>query len=201
MAAVPITVPGVGESISEGILARWLKPDGAPVKAGEPLFELETDKASSDVPAAGSGVLQDRRRRGRDRGHRRDGRHHRPGRCDRDRGASRETGTRTAGAVNRTKAPPADRRGRRRAEPGRPRPARFRRPCGGSSPRRTSTLRRSPAPAPADGITKGDVLAFLESTRHCSRAGRRPRRSGSPSRRLARYRFRTGRGPARRGSG
>ena len=58
MAAVPITVPGVGESISEGILSRWLKPDGAPVKAGEPLFELETDKASNVVPAPASGVLK-----------------------------------------------------------------------------------------------------------------------------------------------
>ena len=58
MAAVPITVPGVGESISEGILARWLKPAGALVKAGEPLFELETDKASNVVPAASTGVLQ-----------------------------------------------------------------------------------------------------------------------------------------------
>ena len=58
MAAVPITVPGVGESITEGILARWLKPDGSAVKAGEPLFELETDKASNVVPAAVSGVLK-----------------------------------------------------------------------------------------------------------------------------------------------
>jgi 2-oxoglutarate dehydrogenase E2 component (dihydrolipoamide succinyltransferase) len=58
MAAVPITVPGVGESISEGILSRWLVSDGAPVKAGEPLFELETDKASNVVPAAVSGVLK-----------------------------------------------------------------------------------------------------------------------------------------------
>jgi 2-oxoglutarate dehydrogenase E2 component (dihydrolipoamide succinyltransferase) len=58
MAAVAITVPGVGESITEGILARWLKPDGAVVKAGEPLFELETDKASNVVPAPSSGVLK-----------------------------------------------------------------------------------------------------------------------------------------------
>ncbi len=58
MAAVPITVPGVGESISEGILARWMKPDGAAVKAGEPLFELETDKASNVVPASASGILK-----------------------------------------------------------------------------------------------------------------------------------------------
>jgi 2-oxoglutarate dehydrogenase E2 component (dihydrolipoamide succinyltransferase) len=57
MPAVPITVPGVGESISEGILARWLKPAGSRVQAGEPLFELETDKASTVVPAPTSGVL------------------------------------------------------------------------------------------------------------------------------------------------
>src|SRR5215216_5356926 len=58
MPAVSITVPGVGESISEGILSRWLKPDGSAVKAGEPLFELETDKASNVVPASASGVLK-----------------------------------------------------------------------------------------------------------------------------------------------
>jgi 2-oxoglutarate dehydrogenase E2 component (dihydrolipoamide succinyltransferase) len=58
MPAVPITVPGVGESITEGILSRWLKPDGAAVKEGEPLFELETDKASAPVPAPASGVLK-----------------------------------------------------------------------------------------------------------------------------------------------
>jgi 2-oxoglutarate dehydrogenase E2 component (dihydrolipoamide succinyltransferase) len=58
MAAVPITVPGVGESITEGILARWLKPDGSTVQAGDPLFELETDKASNVVPATATGVLK-----------------------------------------------------------------------------------------------------------------------------------------------
>jgi 2-oxoglutarate dehydrogenase E2 component (dihydrolipoamide succinyltransferase) len=48
----------VGESISEGILSRWLKNDGESVHAGDPLFELETDKASSVVPAPSSGVLK-----------------------------------------------------------------------------------------------------------------------------------------------
>jgi 2-oxoglutarate dehydrogenase E2 component (dihydrolipoamide succinyltransferase) len=57
MPVVPVTIPSVGESITEGILARWLKADGSPVQAGEDLFELETDKASSNVPAASSGVL------------------------------------------------------------------------------------------------------------------------------------------------
>ena len=41
VSAVPITVPSVGESISEGILARWLKKDGESVKAGDPLFEID----------------------------------------------------------------------------------------------------------------------------------------------------------------
>ena len=58
MAVVPIKVPSVGESVSEGILARWLKADGAAIKAGEPLFELETDKASQPVPATSAGVLK-----------------------------------------------------------------------------------------------------------------------------------------------
>ena len=58
MAAVPITVPSVGESISEGIISRWLKPDGSSVQAGEPLMELETDKATNVVPSPGSGVLK-----------------------------------------------------------------------------------------------------------------------------------------------
>ena len=58
MSSVPVTVPSVGESISEGILSRWHKADGSLVSAGEPLFELETDKATSNVPAADSGVLR-----------------------------------------------------------------------------------------------------------------------------------------------
>jgi len=58
MATVPITVPGVGESITEGILSRWIVADGSAVEAGTPLFELETDKASTEVPAPSAGVLK-----------------------------------------------------------------------------------------------------------------------------------------------
>ena len=58
MAAVPIKVPKVSESISEGILASWLKPDGSTVKAGEPLYELETDKASQVFIAPSAGTLK-----------------------------------------------------------------------------------------------------------------------------------------------
>jgi 2-oxoglutarate dehydrogenase E2 component (dihydrolipoamide succinyltransferase) len=48
----------VGESISEGIVSRWLKADGSSVQAGEPLLELETDKATTVIPAPSSGVLK-----------------------------------------------------------------------------------------------------------------------------------------------
>jgi 2-oxoglutarate dehydrogenase E2 component (dihydrolipoamide succinyltransferase) len=56
--AVELKVPSVGESITEGTLARWLKPDGAAVQANEPVFELETDKASQEVAAPSAGVLK-----------------------------------------------------------------------------------------------------------------------------------------------
>src|SRR5580658_10128955 len=56
--AVDLKVPSVGESITEGTLARWLKPDGAAVQANEPVFEMETDKASQEVAAPAAGVLK-----------------------------------------------------------------------------------------------------------------------------------------------
>jgi 2-oxoglutarate dehydrogenase E2 component (dihydrolipoamide succinyltransferase) len=56
--AVEVKVPSVGESITEGTIARWLKQDGAGVRSGDPLFELETDKATTEVPAQASGRLK-----------------------------------------------------------------------------------------------------------------------------------------------
>jgi len=50
-------VPAVGESITEGTIARWLKKDGQRVETDEPVFELETDKATTAVPAPAAGVL------------------------------------------------------------------------------------------------------------------------------------------------
>jgi len=58
MAAVPVKVPQVSESVSEGVLSRWLKADGATVKADEPLYELDTDKASQVFTAPSSGRLK-----------------------------------------------------------------------------------------------------------------------------------------------
>ncbi len=54
---IDIKVPSVGESITEGTIARWLKKDGAQVAVDEPLFELETEKATQDVPAPAAGIL------------------------------------------------------------------------------------------------------------------------------------------------
>jgi 2-oxoglutarate dehydrogenase E2 component (dihydrolipoamide succinyltransferase) len=55
--AVEIKIPSVGESITEGTIARWFKPDGAAVKANEPVLELETEKATTEVVAPESGTL------------------------------------------------------------------------------------------------------------------------------------------------
>jgi 2-oxoglutarate dehydrogenase E2 component (dihydrolipoamide succinyltransferase) len=55
--AVDIKVPTVGESITEGTLSRWLKKDGDIVGADEPVFELETDKATGEIAAPAAGKL------------------------------------------------------------------------------------------------------------------------------------------------
>ncbi len=52
-----ISVPPVGESVTNGVLGTWLKEDGSSVSEGDDLFELETDKATLSVPAPASGVL------------------------------------------------------------------------------------------------------------------------------------------------
>jgi 2-oxoglutarate dehydrogenase E2 component (dihydrolipoamide succinyltransferase) len=55
--AVEVKVPPVGESVSEGTLVRWLKKEGDHVAQDEPVFELETEKATQEVPAPASGIL------------------------------------------------------------------------------------------------------------------------------------------------
>ncbi|CAN5592290.1 2-oxoglutarate dehydrogenase complex dihydrolipoyllysine-residue succinyltransferase [soil metagenome] len=53
-----VTVPGMGESVTEAVLLRWLKKDGETVATDEPICELETDKANVDLPAVTGGVLR-----------------------------------------------------------------------------------------------------------------------------------------------
>ena len=52
-----ITVPALGESVTEATVAQWYKQIGDAVAADEPLVELETDKVTVEVPAPAAGIL------------------------------------------------------------------------------------------------------------------------------------------------
>jgi 2-oxoglutarate dehydrogenase E2 component (dihydrolipoamide succinyltransferase) len=56
--AAELRIPSLGESISEGTIVQWLKADGARVGPDDPVLELETDKASMEIPAGAAGVLR-----------------------------------------------------------------------------------------------------------------------------------------------
>ncbi|TFG89104.1 MAG: dihydrolipoamide succinyltransferase, partial [Gemmatimonadales bacterium] len=53
-----IRIPTVGESIHEALLVAWRVADGAPVRQGEVLCDLETDKVNVELPAEISGTVQ-----------------------------------------------------------------------------------------------------------------------------------------------
>lgn len=55
--SVEVRVPQVTQTMSECTINRWLKSEGETVEAGEPLFEMETDKANVEVESPGSGRL------------------------------------------------------------------------------------------------------------------------------------------------
>jgi 2-oxoglutarate dehydrogenase E2 component (dihydrolipoamide succinyltransferase) len=57
-ATLEMKIPAVGESITEVTVAKWLKPDGAQVSRDEVIAELESDKATFELPAEGSGTLR-----------------------------------------------------------------------------------------------------------------------------------------------
>jgi len=54
-----LVVPTLGESVTEATVSKWLKQVGDPVKADEPVVELETDKVSVAVPSPETGVLSE----------------------------------------------------------------------------------------------------------------------------------------------
>ena len=56
--SVEIKVPSVGESITEVTLAQWLKEDGDYVEMDENIAELESDKATFELPAEKAGILR-----------------------------------------------------------------------------------------------------------------------------------------------
>ncbi len=53
----PILMPALSPTMTEGNLARWLKKEGDPVRSGEVIAEIETDKATMEVEAVDEGVL------------------------------------------------------------------------------------------------------------------------------------------------
>ena len=53
-----VRIPTLGESVTEGVIVRWAKQDGEAVKPDDILLELETDKASMELPAERAGVLR-----------------------------------------------------------------------------------------------------------------------------------------------
>src|SRR5690625_1019308 len=55
--AKTITMPQLGESVVEGTVGTWLVSVGDHVNEGDPLVEIETDKANTEVPATGSGYI------------------------------------------------------------------------------------------------------------------------------------------------
>ena len=55
--AEKITVPTLGESVTEATVSKWLKSQGEKVIADEPIVELETDKVNVEVPAPTNGIL------------------------------------------------------------------------------------------------------------------------------------------------
>ena len=55
--ATSVTLPALGESVTEGTVTRWLKQPGEEVQADEPLLEISTDKVDTEIPSPVSGVL------------------------------------------------------------------------------------------------------------------------------------------------
>ena len=53
-----VTMPALGESVSEGTVTRWLKAEGDHVAVDEPLLEVSTDKVDTEIPSPVAGVLQ-----------------------------------------------------------------------------------------------------------------------------------------------
>jgi pyruvate dehydrogenase E2 component (dihydrolipoamide acetyltransferase) len=55
---VTVSMPQLGESVTEGTVTRWLKQEGERVEADEPLLEVSTDKVDTEIPSPASGILR-----------------------------------------------------------------------------------------------------------------------------------------------
>ncbi|MEU8005921.1 biotin/lipoyl-containing protein, partial [Catellatospora sp. NPDC049111] len=54
---VSVTMPRLGESVTEGTVTRWLKQEGDRVEVDEPLLEVSTDKVDTEIPSPAAGIL------------------------------------------------------------------------------------------------------------------------------------------------
>src|SRR5437870_12018199 len=52
-----VSLPALGESVTEGTVTRWLKAQGDTVAVDEPLLEVSTDKVDTEIPSPVAGVL------------------------------------------------------------------------------------------------------------------------------------------------
>src|SRR5688500_16219435 len=55
--STPVTLPALGESVTEGTITRWLKSVGDSVAVDEPLLEVSTDKVDTEIPSPVAGTL------------------------------------------------------------------------------------------------------------------------------------------------
>ncbi|MHC4860601.1 MAG: biotin/lipoyl-containing protein, partial [Planctomycetota bacterium] len=137
---IEIKVPDLGESVFEATVTAWLKKPGDRVAADEPLFEIDTDKATLEVPAPAAGVLAE---------------------ILAEEGADVEVGTVVGRLSDAVAKPPAT----PEAEPD-PTPAAPAEPRVGPAARRLIAehgLEAAAIPGTGRGgrITKGDVVAYL----------------------------------------
>ena len=54
-----VTLPALGESVTEGTVTRWLKNVGDTVAVDEPLVEISTDKVDTEIPSPVAGVIEE----------------------------------------------------------------------------------------------------------------------------------------------
>src|SRR5512142_2833551 len=55
---IPLKVPSLGESVTQATIGTWIKKEGDPVQADEPIVEVESEKATVALPAPAAGVLR-----------------------------------------------------------------------------------------------------------------------------------------------
>src|SRR5215213_6106558 len=55
--SMDVIMPQLGETVAEGVVTKWYKKVGDTVKADEVLFDVETDKVSTEIPAQATGIV------------------------------------------------------------------------------------------------------------------------------------------------